>query len=319
MPVERASVPADRAVLETAVVPEDGVARRLDRAAADLLMAFPTRASARKAALRGELAVDGVISEPARWVAAGDVIAQLEPTGGAPPVLRVAVTVVYEDDDLAIVVKPPGIATSGPRRRTLERALPFSVRSGTGPDALRWPRCVHRLDAPTSGLVVVAKTRTAHAALGVAFQERRVHKRYRAVVVGRLDGEGKVETPIDGRSAVTRYAVVDHARSLKSQWISVVDLWPETGRTHQLRKHLAELGTPILGDLAYGIEGLKLRHKGLFLFALALRFAHPRQRTSLSFVLEPPPKVASLLAREARRWRRYHAPEGEAQSARGRA
>ncbi len=296
----------DRAVLEQCVVREEDVPERLDRLATKGLAAFPTRASARKAAKRGELAVDGEISEPSRWVPAGSVIAWLEPEAHRIPVLPIAVPVVYEDACMAVVHKPSGLATSGALPRTLERTLPHNLSPSSLPDALRRPRPVHRLDAPTAGLVVVAKTRTAHAALGHAFQRREVHKRYRAVLVGRLEGEGRVELPVEGRAAESDYRAIGHGRSLRSGWITRVDLWPRTGRTHQLRRHMAHLGVPILGDGAYGIDGWILKGKGVFLFALELRLAHPTSGAPLHLQIPEPAKVASLFAREARRWRRHH-------------
>lgn len=281
---------------------------RLDRAACTLLPAFPTRAGARKAARRGELAVDGVISEGARWVEPGAEIVWLEPEASPVPELRVAVPVVYEDECMAVVHKPGGWATSGNLPRTLERALPFTLERSDAPDRLRRPRPVHRLDAPTAGLVVVAKTRGAHAALGWAFQERRVQKRYRAVVVGALSGAHDVRSPIDGRAAHTCIRALDRVPALKGGHLTRVDAWPETGRTHQIRRHLAELGTPVLGDAAYGLPGLVLRRKGLFLFAVELELNHPISGEALHLVLPEPPKVASLFAREARRWARVHHP-----------
>ncbi len=298
-------------MLQRFVVADDAPPQRLDRLVQQGIAAFPTRGSARKAARRGEIAVDGVISEPSRWVAAGSEIAWLEPEVDRAPVLPIQIQVVYEDEALAVVLKPPGIATSGALPRTLERTLPHNRAPSPAPDALLRPRPVHRLDAPTAGLVVVAKTRTAHARLGQAFQRREVHKRYRAVLVGCPGGEGcgEVCEPIEGRGAQTRYQVIERGRSLRSGWITRVDLWPHTGRTHQLRRHMAHLGVPILGDTLYGREGMILRGKGLFLFALELSLIHPGSGEQLHLEIAEPAKVASLFAREARRWRRHHPGE----------
>ncbi len=152
----------------------------------------------------------------------------------------------------------------------------------------------------------MAKTARALMATHRAFQERRVRKTYRALAVGRLDGEGTVSEPVDGRAAITRWRAVDHCRSLKAGWLTTVELSPVTGRTHQLRRHLAALGTPILGDVAYGIDGLVYRGKGLFLWAVALRLDHPITGQPLALRVEEPPKFASMRAREERRWRRHH-------------
>lgn len=288
-------------MLECATVPDDAPAVRLDRAAVNWLDAFPTRASARKAALRGELAVNEEISEPARWVAPGDRLSWLEPQALAGSPLRVALPVVFEDEHLAVVHKPGGWATSGNLPRTLARAAPFFLTASSEPDRLQRPHPVHRLDAPTAGLVVVAKTRRAHAELGWAFQEREVLKRYRALVVGTLEGEHVVSEPIDARQACTRIQALGHTPAVKGGALTRVDAWPQTGRTHQIRRHLAELGTPVLGDRRYGLPGLILRGKGLFLFAVELRFAHPVTTEPLVLELPEPPKVASMLAREERR------------------
>ena len=121
---------------------------------------------------------------------------------------------------------------------------------------------MHRLDRPTYGLVVVAKTRPALVALSKAFANRRVQKRYVAIVSGSVDhdgDEGMIDTPISGAEAETRFVVRGHGRCLTWGWITSLDLWPRTGRRHQLRRHLAEsLGHHILGDSRYGSQGSRL-------------------------------------------------------------
>ncbi len=301
--------PADpeRTVLESLTLPEDTEAMRLDRAAMRL-SAFPTRQSSRKAARRGELAVNGVVSESSRWVGPGDTVAWLEPRTPRHPPLAIEVPVVHEDDAMAVVVKPAGLVTMGAHPRTLERALPVNLVRSPAPDRLARPRPVHRLDARTSGLVVVAKTRSALAALGSAFEAREVDKAYRALVVGALVGEHTVDVPIDGREARTRIRSLHVGPSVKAGHVTRVEARPETGRTHQIRRHLAELGHPVLGDALYGHEPLVLRGQGLFLFAVELRLAHPTHGGSCTFAIDEPPKVAAFLAREARRVERQAGP-----------
>ncbi|MEN0060938.1 MAG: RluA family pseudouridine synthase [Myxococcota bacterium] len=298
--IARHSADPDRAVLETAMWPLDAAPERLDRAAM-CLSAFPTRQSTRKAARRGELAVDGEVSESSRWVEPGQTIAWLEPETPRHRPLPISIAVVYEDDVMAVVLKPAGLVTMGPRGKTLERALPHNLTPSRAADGLAAPRPVHRLDAPTSGLVVIAKTRAALAALGHDFERRRIHKGYRALVVGALEGEGVIDEPVDGRQARTRYRGLATSPCVKSGHVSRLDAFPETGRTHQIRRHLASIGHPILGDRLYGQKPHILRGNGLFLFAVSLELAHPTQGHACTFAMDEPPKVASFVARERRR------------------
>ena len=181
------------------------------------------------------------------------------------------IRVLYEDDHLACVDKPRGLttrgsgATSGAR---LEPLLPAALKPSALPGALGRPTPAHRLDAATGGLVVVAKTHAALGALGGAFAARTVGKRYLALVWGELQGRGRVSYPLDGREAVTDYragpstagAVVvagpkrDQAGDQPAPdriAVSTVSLEPHTGRTHQIRRHLALIGHPIVGDPRY--------------------------------------------------------------------
>ncbi|EOD17411.1 hypothetical protein EMIHUDRAFT_57488, partial [Emiliania huxleyi CCMP1516] len=138
------------------------------------------------------------------------------------------------------------------------------------------PHICHRLDRPTSGLLLCAKTR--HALLGVssAFRDRVVHKQYRAVVCGIVEGdEGEVDSPIMRRESRTRWRVLRRGRSLRlgGGHLTELALFPLTGRTHQLRRHCAEvLGAPIVGDSKYGGGDAG---SGLYLSAVELRLAHP--------------------------------------------
>jgi hypothetical protein len=116
---------------------------------------------------------------------------------------------------------------------------------------LRRPEVAHRLDAETGGLVICGKTTATLQALSSAFATQRIIKRYRALVRGGLQGCGRITLPISGAASETEYRSVAVHRSSKCMHLTVVDLWPRTGRTHQLRKHMAYLGHPILGDQKY--------------------------------------------------------------------
>jgi 23S rRNA pseudouridine1911/1915/1917 synthase len=284
------------------MVAADALPIRLDRAAQLAFASLPTRSSARKAIRRGEVLVDGALVEGSRFLAAGQVLTLLEPVGRPPKVFPHPLTILHEDDHLAVVDKPPGFPVNGNRFKTVEHMLPAHLQPSTAPDALRWPRPAHRLDHRTSGALVVAKTATALAGLGHAFEQRAVHKHYRAILVGRLEGGGIRETPIEGRPARSSWTALEHARCLRSGWITDVLLKPQTGRTHQLRVHMAELGVPVLGDDLYGIQGLILRGKGLYLTSTHLAFDHPIGGHRVSVDRPPPTKFAVTMAREARRW-----------------
>lgn len=279
---------------------------RLDRHAADRFDVIPSRKQARKLCKRGAILVNGAPAESSRLVGPDDVVELLESALPVPKTYERELDVVYEDDAHAVIVKPPGLAVSGNAHRTVEHALAHNLRPAGAADALAWPRPVHRLDVRTGGLLLVGKTGAAMASLGRQFERREVHKRYRALAVGRLEGEGVVEVEVGGREARTRYRAVDHHRSLHSRWLTTVELWPATGRQHQLRQHLAHLGCPVLGDDLYGIEGTILRGAGLFLWALALRWWDPVSGAPRRAEIDEPRKFETTRVREQRRWERHH-------------
>jgi tRNA pseudouridine32 synthase/23S rRNA pseudouridine746 synthase len=203
---------------------------------------------------------------------------------GGDPQQPVPVPIVFVDEHLVVVDKPPGIP-SVPARTPLD---PPSVTVRMAAD-LGWVEAVHRLDRDTSGLLVLARTPAARAALGHAFESRAVRKRYLAVVAGEPPGaEGLVHLPLAddpwrpprkrvdpilGRRATTRWRRLAGA-AFAGRPVSLLELEPVTGRSHQLRAHLAWLGCPIVGDRLYGRDGRAL-HARLALHAATLEFPHP--------------------------------------------
>ena len=178
------------------------------------------------------------------------------------------------------------------------------------PGALYRPHCVHRLDKPTSGLLLCAKTKPTLLALQRSFAERRVQKRYSAIVGGQVEGdEGEISLEVDGKVAVTRWHVVHRARSLQvgQTHLTELALYPKTGRTHQLRKHCAlALGCPIVGDKSYGGTDVG---RGLFLAAVELTFQHPARPADappFNIRCDAPAKFGHLLSHEHGRWERLH-------------
>ncbi|MCK4564938.1 MAG: RluA family pseudouridine synthase, partial [Verrucomicrobia bacterium] len=281
---------------------------RLSDYARTAFPSIPSRKAAAKAIKRGELRIDGAPAQSGDWVKSGQMLEWLESQRAIPKIYRLPLEVVFEDDHLAVVNKPPGIEVSGNKFKTVENALAGNLTPSTQPDALRWPRPVHRLDYATSGLLLVAKTAAAQVFLGNQFEEREIHKRYRAVAMGKLETPGQVDEPIGGMPAQSEYAPVETVPSLRRGHLTLVDLFPLSGRTHQLRIHMAAIGHPIVGDQKYGQAKNVLKGKGLFLAAVELRFPHPATHREQVVSIETPPKFKSLLNREKARWEKFNRP-----------
>jgi RluA family pseudouridine synthase len=262
-----------------------------------------SRNGAKKAIKSGRILLNGNPAEGSRYVKYGDKITLVPLELFPSKVFKLSLPVVYEDDYLAVINKPAGIGVSGNYFRTIENALPFNLKRTVLADALITPRAVHRLDNQTSGLLLIAKTASARLHLGNQFEQKCVHKTYFAIVAGALTAKGNINFPIGSKEAFTEYEVIQQIDSVKYQKISLVKLFPHTGRTHQLRIHLSNLGNPILGDKLYTKSLPVLKGKGLFLAALELRFTHPISNQKLSFSLELPHKFSAFLIKEQNRYK----------------
>jgi len=293
-------------IRETHTVPDGVQGVRLSDYARTAFPSIPSRKATAKAIKRGEVRIDGAPAHSGDWVEAGQTLEWMESQRAVPKTYRLPLEIVFEDEYLAVVNKPPGIEVSGNKFKTVENALAGNLSPSEQPDALRWPRPVHRLDYSTSGLLLVAKTATAQVFLGKQFEERKIHKRYRAVVMGKLEKPGQVVEPINTMPAQSEYAPVETVPSLRSGYLTLVDLFPLTGRTHQLRIHMASIGHPIVGDQKHGQVGNVLKGKGLFLSAVELRFLHPATHREQLVSIETPPKFSSLLRREQIRWEKFN-------------
>lgn len=224
----------------------------------------------------------------------------------------IPLSVIYEDDDLLVIDKPPGLAvhpSPGHAQHTLVNAVLAHCPDLSGIGGEGRPGIVHRLDKDTSGLIIVAKNDAAHVSLARQLKERQVEKTYLALVDGRVEPpEGVIDAPV-GRHPVHRkkMAVVERGREARTRYRvlrevdgrSLIEARPETGRTHQIRVHLAHIGHPIAGDPLYGRPHALLERQ--FLHAQRLAFRHPRtgERIELSAplpddlarVLDGPPKT----------------------------
>lgn len=292
-------------IIETHIVPEGTERARFSDYACEVFISIPSRKGIKNAIKRGDFLIDGVKGETGTWITPGQKLELMADESSLPKEYELELDVVYEDEHLAAVNKPAGIAVNGNSFRTVENSLPRNIKRSAEPDALRWPKPVHRLDVPTSGLLLIAKTMRAQVALGEQFEKKIIRKKYRAILQGRLEAPGHIESEIEGRDAATDYSPVKHVRSLKNEWLTLVDLYPFTGRTHQLRRHMSELNHPIVGDTLYGREGDIFKGKGLFLAAVELTFKHPVTGVVMTLKIDDPEKFRTYLEREERRWRKY--------------
>ncbi|CAN5708341.1 RluA family pseudouridine synthase [soil metagenome] len=302
---------ADRRTLP---VPEGLEGERLDAALARLFGLSRTRAAELIAA--GQVSLDGAPAAKSARVHGGawlDVELPPPPTAAAaaPPTAVPGLAVVYDDADVVVVDKPVGVAAhpspgwTGPTVVGGLAAAGFDVATA---GAAERQGVVHRLDVGTSGLMMVAKTERAYSVLKQAFRERTVDKGYHALVQGYPDPlRGTVDAPIDrhpshdyrwavsadGRPSVTHYATLEVLRAA-----SLLDVRLETGRTHQIRVHMAALRHPCVGDLTYGADPALAARLGLtrqWLHAVRLGFAHPSTGDWLELVSAYPADLEAAL------------------------
>ncbi len=273
--------------------------------ALQIFTSIPSRSAMKKVIKSGALLVDGEPGHASSWVLGGQQITLLDLENKPPKSLDLYLEIIFEDEHMAVINKPAGIEVSGNKYYTIQNALVANITPSSEPDALSWPRPVHRLDMPTSGLLIIAKTATSIMKLGQQLESRKVHKKYRAVVGGKLPDKGKINSDIVGQEALTSFNCINRCHSLKMQWLSLVELCPYTGRTHQLRIHMADYGFPIVGDKIYG-TGPLLKGKGLFLASVELQFTHPHNNLPITISINQPKKFNALFEREERRWEQFN-------------
>jgi 23S rRNA pseudouridine1911/1915/1917 synthase len=293
-------------------VPEGLDGERLDAALARMFGL--SRASAADLISEGLVLVGGQPAAKSDRVPAGEWLDVTLPSPvSATPVPHVVpgLAVVYEDADIVVVDKPPGVAahpTPGWTGPTVLEGLLGAGHTLATSGAAERQGIVHRLDANTSGLMVVAKSEPAYSALKQAFRERTVDKRYHALVQGHPDplrgtidapiarhpsGDGRFAVITGGRPSVTHYDTLEAFRGA-----SLEEIILETGRTHQIRVHMAAVRHPCAGDRLYGADPVFAAHLGLtrqWLHAVRLGFDHPADGHRVEFSSEYPADLVHAL------------------------
>ena len=277
-----------------------------------------SRAQIQRLIREGRALLNGRAVRASRAVRAGDVVdLEIPPAGPATPAPEaLPLAVLHDDPDIAVVDKPAGMVVhpaAGHDRGTLVNALLHHVAGLSGIGGEQRPGIVHRLDRGTSGLMVVAKHDAAHAGLSRQFANREVDKTYLGLAWGLLNAGRRIDAPLGrdpvhrrkistrarrSRAAVTRITGAERLRGLTLATIAIA-----TGRTHQIRVHLASIGHPIAGDALYG--GVRRRlaadHRALaslerpFLHAWRLAFEHPRDGRRVAFETPLPKDLQAVI------------------------
>ncbi len=285
---------------------------RLDRYLADHA-GLASRAAAERLIERGDVLVDGVPAHKSLRLAGGELIEIADEAEGAvagPEAgAGLEIPIAYSDEHVIVADKPAGVVTHpapGVVGPTLVAALRgLGLRGG---DDEQRPGVIHRLDRDTSGLLVLTRSDEAYAALGEQMRARRIEREYIALVRGRPPSRrGTIDAPIGrdrsdvGRMAVggraERPAVTHFELAEPLAGASLLRLKLETGRTHQIRVHLAAIGHPVLGDPTYGVPGGQIGLRRQFLHAARLAFEHPADGRRLELTSELPPDLAEALER----------------------
>lgn len=290
--------------LEKHIVPEGEYRIRLQEYAGTVFEKLQSRSAVKKSIAKKCLLIDGKIAETSNWIKAGQTIELIAPDTNPKKVFQLQLEVLFEDDYFAAVNKPAGFPTNGNYYKTIENALPYNLKTSSKADVLNFPKPVHRLDNPTSGILLVAKTKSAQIHLHNQFETKSIQKEYHAVVVGKLPKSGIIKTNINTQEALTLYNTVQQVPALQNEYLSLVQLFPKTGRTHQLRIHLSELGFPIVGDKLYAPKNVMM-HKGLFLAATNIKLLHPNTQKITIISTAIPNKFNSYLAREYKRFTKH--------------
>ena len=291
-------------------ITENQAGERIDRFLAD--SQDLTRSFLQKILKEGEVIVNGKSVKANYKLRKGDRIEFEIPEAVEPDIVAedIPLSILYEDADVLVVDKPKGMVVhpaAGHYSRTLVNAVMYHCKGElSGINGVLRPGIVHRIDRDTTGSIIICKNDMAHNEIARQLKEHSINRRYRAIVTGVLkDEEGTIEGAIgrdkkdrkkmaitaDGKPAVTHYRVLQRFKHY-----TYVECVLETGRTHQIRVHMASIGHPLLGDEVYGRRSDKYKCEGQCLHAMTLGFHHPRTGEYIEVNASLPPYFEHLLA-----------------------
>ena len=291
-------------------ITENQAGERIDRFLAD--SQDLTRSFLQKILKEGEVIVNGKSVKANYKLRKGDRIEFEIPEAVEPDIVAedIPLSILYEDADVLVVDKPKGMVVhpaAGHYSRTLVNAVMYHCKGElSGINGVLRPGIVHRIDRDTTGSIIICKNDMAHNEIARQLKEHSINRRYRAIVTGVLkDEEGTIEGAIgrdkkdrkkmaitaDGKPAVTHYRVLQRFKHY-----TYVECVLETGRTHQIRVHMASIGHPLLGDEVYGRKSDIYKCEGQCLHAMTLGFHHPRTGEYIEVNAPLPPYFEHLLA-----------------------
>ena len=298
-------------MIQQLMATEEAQGERIDRFLSGQYEAL-SRSFLQKLLKNGDVLVNGSPVKASYTVTEGDDIVLNVPEALEPEIVPedIPLSVLYEDQDVILVNKPKGMVVhpaAGHNTGTLVNALMYHCRGElSGINGVLRPGIVHRIDMDTTGVIVACKNDMAHAFLAAQLKEHTITRRYQAIVHGSFkEDEGTVDAPVgrhpqdrkkmcvnekNGRNAVTHYRVLR-----RFEKFTHIECRLETGRTHQIRVHMAYLGHPLLGDAVYGPAKCLYRLKGQTLHAGILCFIHPRSREYVEFTAPLPEYFEKLL------------------------
>lgn len=279
-------------VLETHIVTQLTARIRIQEYGPLVFKKLPTRSSFKKAIKKQEIFIDGKIAETSDWVEINQII-EYKSAQKIRKGFNLKLKILFEDDHLAVIDKPSGYPTSGNYFKTIENALSHNLEPSSQVDALLRPLPVHRLDNPTSGVLIIAKTKASQVHLNRQFEEKSIKKTYHAIVHNTAPEKLQISDYIDGKSAESELETLK-CFSRKEKQYSLVKLKPKTGRTHQLRIHCASIDCPIVGDTLYNPS--EKENKNLLLHASEVILQHPFTGNQLVISSPYPKRIEKFLS-----------------------